>query len=278
LEVVAFIGPTGTGKSHRASKVAHDCAADVIIDDGLLIKDNKIIAGTSAKYETNKIRSVKKAIFADDDHALQVREALAMMQASRVLILGTSRNMVDKIIRVLQLPPASKIVNIFDVSTPAAIMKARETRRTQNKHIVPVPKIELQPHLPNFMIDPMRLFAKSSRQPRHHFGEVSVVRPNRFSVFGKLIIAERAVAMIVREELLKDKAWAALTKISVKNMENQERGLVLRLDATVRYGINIPKAVRAAQDRIKMQVEYMTWMTVTDVDIFVKNIVAETKV
>ena len=50
VEVVAFIGPTGTGKSHRASKVAHDCGADVIIDDGLLIKYNKIIAGTSAKY------------------------------------------------------------------------------------------------------------------------------------------------------------------------------------------------------------------------------------
>ena len=277
MEVVAFIGPTGTGKSHRASKVAHDCGADVIIDDGLLIKDNKIIAGSSAKYETNKIRSVKKAIFADDDHADQVRNALAKLQISRVLVLGTSQNMVEKIIRVLKLPPVSQVININDVSTPDAIRKARETRRTQNKHIVPVPKIELQPHLPNFMIDPMRLFAKSTRQARHHYGEVSVVRPNRFSVFGKLIITERAVAMIVREELLKDKSWVALTRISVKNMEKPERGLVLRLDVTVRYGVNIPNAVRAAQDRIKMQVEYMTWMTVTDVDIFVRSIVAETK-
>ena len=277
MDVVAFIGPTGTGKSHRASKVAHDCGADVIIDDGLLIKDNKIIAGSSAKYETNKIRSVKKAIFADDDHADQVRNALAKLQISRVLVLGTSQNMVEKIIRVLKLPPVSQVININDVSTPDAIRKARETRRTQNKHIVPVPKIELQPHLPNFMIDPMRLFAKSTRQARHHYGEVSVVRPNRFSVFGKLIITERAVAMIVREELLKDKSWVALTRISVKNMEKPERGLVLRLDVTVRYGVNIPNAVRAAQDRIKTQVEYMTWMTVTDVDIFVRSIVAEAK-
>jgi uncharacterized alkaline shock family protein YloU len=83
--------------------------------------------------------------------------------------------------------------------------------------------------------------------------------------------------MIVREELLKDKAWAALTRISVKNMENPERGLVLRLDVTVRYGANIPGAVRTAQDRIKTQVEYMTWMTVSEVDIYVKSIVPETK-
>ena len=185
--------------------------------------------------------------------------------------------MVDKIVRVLQLPPVSQVINIYDVSTPDAIMKARETRRTQNKHIVPVPKIELQPHLPNFMIDPMRLFSKSARQARHHFGEVSVVRPNRFSVFGKLIISERAVAMIVREELLKDNSWVALTRISVKNMEKPERGLVLRLEVTVRYGVNIPNAVRAAQERIRTQVEYMTWMTVSDVDIFVRGIVAEAK-
>ena len=278
MEVVAFIGPTGTGKSHRASKVAHDCGADVIIDDGLLIKDNKIIAGTSAKYETNKIRSVKKAIFADDEHALQVRQALTQMHFAKVLVLGTSRNMVDKIVAVLAMPPISQVINIQDVSTPAAIMKARETRRTQNKHIVPVPKIELQPHLPNFMIDPMRLFGKTSRQHRYHFGEVSVVRPNRFSVFGKLIITERAVAMIVREELLKDQGLAAVTRISVKNMENPERGLVLRLDVSVRYGVNIPAAVRAAQDRIKTQVEYMTWMTVTDVNIYVRSIVTASKV
>ena len=74
---------------------------------------------------------------------------------------------------------------------------------------------------------------------------------------------------------MKDKAWAAVTRILVKNMENPERGLVLKLDVTVRYGVNIPGSVRAAQDRIKMQVEYMTWMTVTDVDIFVRSIVSK---
>ena len=277
MEVIAFIGPTGTGKSHRASTVAHDCAADVIIDDGILIKDNKIIAGSSAKYENNKIRSVKKAIFHDEEHATQVRNALAQLNVSKVLILGTSHNMIDKIIAALQLPPVSRVINIQDVSTPAAIRKARETRLTQNKHIVPVPKIELQPHLPNFMIDPMKYFTKSTRTPRYHFGEVSVVRPNRFSVFGKLIITERAVAMIVREELLKDKAWAAVTRISVKNMENPELGVKLRLDVTVKYGVNIPDAVHAAQDRIKTQVEYMTWMTVTDVNIFVRSIIVDSK-
>ena len=51
MDVIAFVGPSGTGKSHRALLVAHNNQADAIIDDGLFIKDGKIIAGTSAKKE-----------------------------------------------------------------------------------------------------------------------------------------------------------------------------------------------------------------------------------
>ena len=49
MEVIALVGPSGTGKSHRALLVAHNNQADAIIDDGLLIKDGTIIAGKSAK-------------------------------------------------------------------------------------------------------------------------------------------------------------------------------------------------------------------------------------
>ena len=44
MEVIALVGPSGTGKSHRALLVAHNNQADAIIDDGLYIKDGKIIA------------------------------------------------------------------------------------------------------------------------------------------------------------------------------------------------------------------------------------------
>ena len=66
MEVVAFVGPSGTGKSHRAIGVAHNNNCDAIIDDGLLIKGTKILAGTSAKNETNRIQAVKRAIFTED--------------------------------------------------------------------------------------------------------------------------------------------------------------------------------------------------------------------
>ena len=82
MKVVAFVGPSGTGKSHRAIGIAHKNNCDAIIDDGLLIKGTKILAGTSAKNETNRIQAVKRAIFTEEDHAEAVRQALRRMALS----------------------------------------------------------------------------------------------------------------------------------------------------------------------------------------------------
>lgn len=56
MKVVAFVGPSGTGKSHRAIGIAHKNNCDAIIDDGLLIKGTKILAGTSAKMKRIEYR------------------------------------------------------------------------------------------------------------------------------------------------------------------------------------------------------------------------------
>ena len=51
IQVYALVGESGTGKSFRAKLVAQKYRIDLIIDDGLVIKDDKIIAGYSAKRE-----------------------------------------------------------------------------------------------------------------------------------------------------------------------------------------------------------------------------------
>ena len=45
----AFIGPSGTGKSYRAQMVAGEKGIEYIIDDGLLIKGNQVLAEIPAK-------------------------------------------------------------------------------------------------------------------------------------------------------------------------------------------------------------------------------------
>ncbi len=54
IKVYAFVGPSGTGKSYRAQLVASENEINYIIDDGLLIKDNAVIAGSSAKKHQQK--------------------------------------------------------------------------------------------------------------------------------------------------------------------------------------------------------------------------------
>ena len=49
MEVIAFIGPPGSGKSDRALVIAYENHANCIIDDGILIYHNRIVAGVSAK-------------------------------------------------------------------------------------------------------------------------------------------------------------------------------------------------------------------------------------
>lgn len=125
MDVFALVGASGTGKSHRALIVAHENQIDAIIDDGLFIKDSKIMAGRSAKKEASKIMAVKRAIFMEAEHATEVREAIKKVQPERILILGTSVNMVEKIVNVLDLPAISKIIYIEEIATADEIAKAR---------------------------------------------------------------------------------------------------------------------------------------------------------
>ena len=80
MDVIALVGPSGTGKSHRALQVAAEHHADAIIDDGILIKDGHIVAGESAKTEKSKIMAVRRAIFVLPGHAEEVRDATQKIQ------------------------------------------------------------------------------------------------------------------------------------------------------------------------------------------------------
>ena len=56
MEVIAFFGPPGTGKSDRALVVAYENKASCIID-------SRIVAGKSAKREESRLKAVRRAIF-----------------------------------------------------------------------------------------------------------------------------------------------------------------------------------------------------------------------
>ena len=84
IKVYAFVGPSGTGKSYRAQMVAAENDIHFIIDDGLLVNDNEVIAGNSAKKAATKIETVKKALFNDKNQAKEIQQALIYLEHQMV--------------------------------------------------------------------------------------------------------------------------------------------------------------------------------------------------
>lgn len=270
MEVVAFVGPSGTGKSHRAIGVAFDNKCDAIIDDGLLIKGTKILAGTSAKNEDNRIQAVKRAIFTDDEHAKVVREALAQSNIRRLLIIATSDNMINKIIGRLGLDKPVKTVYISQIATKAEIKKARYSRLHDGKHIVPVPSVELKPHFTGYFADlPYNIFSKQRRQEKN--ADRSIVRP-AFSFYGKLLIADSAIDDIINIIGKKSEGVEKITDLKVRRRSDNSKGIVIYVEVVLYYGVKIFAVTRQLQAKIKEKVEYMTAMQVKNVNVSIRSL------
>ena len=284
MEVIALVGPSGTGKSHRALLVAHNNQADAIIDDGLLIKNGKIIAGKSAKREQNKVLAVKRAIFVLPGHAEEVRKAIEETKPVRILILGTSENMASKIAKALKLPEVSRFVHIEDIATQSEMDKARFHRLREGKHIIPVPTIELKPHFSGYLVDPINSLLKKRREDgRRHLGEKSIVRPV-FSYYGKLIIDDWAIKAIVRKLLVDGENVTKVADVRIEHVYKgdgevgfESAGIVIGCDVVISYGKHIPTLVQKLQNQVRKDVEYMTGMGVKKVNITIKALFVQPK-
>ena len=231
MDVIALVGPSGTGKSHRALQVAQEHHADAIIDDGILIKDGHIIAGESAKTEKSRIMAVKRAIFVLPGHAEAVRDAIRRIQPNRILVIGTSENMVHKIAQILHLPSIQLIIRIEDIASRAEIELAQFHRLKEGKHIIPVPTIELKTHFSGYLIDPLQSLFKRSRVRRRKLGEKSLVRPV-FSYYGKLIIDDWVIRAIV-ERIIKTREFVKSVKhIAVSTFSRATRIAGCKFPAT----------------------------------------------
>ncbi len=145
----ALVGSSGTGKSFRAKLVAQKYGVDLIIDDGLLIRGDQILAGRSAKKDPTYLGAIKTALFDDREHREMVSRALQHERFRKILVIGTSERMVQKICDRLQLPHPIKVIKIEEIATKAEIEKAVQSRKVEGKHVIPVPALEIKRGLPH---------------------------------------------------------------------------------------------------------------------------------
>lgn len=217
IDVYAFVGPSGTGKSYRAQMVAGQFNVRFIIDDGILVKDNEIVAGSSAKRAATKVETVKRALFINEDQKQEMIKALKKAKPSSILILGTSDGMVQKIAANLELPEIKKIVYITDVASEEEIENARRMRVTEGKHVIPVPTFELKKQFSGYLLDPLQIF-KTRKDDVPYIAEKSIIRPT-FSYIGNFTISDAVFKEIIDYLATRNPSVTRVLRVVINNTD-----------------------------------------------------------
>lgn len=278
ITVFALVGPSGTGKSFRAKLLADKHGLEAIIDDGLLIQNDKILAGQSAKREKTYMGAVRVALFDDKGHRDQVAKVLQKMHIKKILILGTSEKMVQKIAMRLQLPAPSKIIKIEDIATKEEIEKAQRNRLIEGKHVIPVPALEIKHNYPKIFYDRVRIALKGGKKKTAgETGKVyekTVVRPE-FSKKGRLEISEAAITQMVMHCVAEFDNQIRVKKLKIKT---DARGYRLILTIDVPFGTQLTGKIHNLQKYIIDNVEKYTGILIEEVSIIIDKITNTDKI
>lgn len=273
IKVYAFVGPSGTGKSYRAQMVASEHGIHYIIDDGLLIKDNEVIAGVSAKKAPTKIETVKGALFLNEAKAEEIKKAFRKYKPESLLILGTSDGMIEKIRTNLNLPEIEKTIYITDVATEQEMEEAKRMRTTEGKHVIPVPTFEIKKDFSGYILDPLQIFKSKGKNEKPYISEKSIIRPT-FSYLGNYTISDGALKDII--EHLASKV-EEIHKIYRTRIEKTDTGINIYIEIVLVYGFNIISSLQNFKKKCIKEIENLTAMNVDKVQILAKGIYREEK-
>ena len=268
-------GRLGTGKSYRAQKIAYDNNIETIIDDGLLIKGSRVIEGVSAKTAKTKVQTVKAALFSTEKEQERIRNSIKKERIKSILILGTSDEMVKRIQENLKLPKIEKTIYIQDVSTKEEMEEAVRIRRTEGKHIVPVPTFEIKKDFSGILLDPFRILSrgrkKNKKNKKENAGvERSVIRP-AFSYFGKYTIKDKVFKDIIRLVCDRIKGITEISTIRIDKAQNSN-DIEISMNMEIAYGYNISEMAKEMKIQSKKELEYMTSVNISMVNVKIVKI------
>jgi adenylate kinase family enzyme len=270
IKVFALVGDTGTGKSFRAKLVTQKYNIDLVIDDGLLIRDHRILAGRSAKREKNRVTAIKRAIFEDPDHIQDVRHALEDEKFRSILILGTSEKMIARIVERLHLPYPDKLIYIEDIASEEEIMQAKDSRQLRGKHVIPVPVIEVKQDPAHRVLDSIKIFLKRRSMFfwKKEIIEKTVVQPP-FSRRGRLSISEAALSQMIMHCIQEYSKNVYIDKIII---DLTVKGYEVEIKLKVYYGLNLPELLAGLKDYIIRNIEQFSGIHIEALHLTVEHI------
>jgi len=271
MRIVAFVGASGTGKSYHAIAVAKKYNIQAVIDDGLLIAENSVVAGVSAKREPTRLASVRRALFTDEEHRQAVRSAIMENGYESVMILATSDAMAVKIASMLELPEISQYIYIEDVASREEIELARHMRRDEGQHVIPVPTFRIKKYFSGYFLHPFRLLQKNLDGEGDLDDEKSIIRPT-FSYMGQYTISDNVIIKMATYEAMKVKY---VDKVSRINTRTSAHGVHIDMTISLEYGCHIPTVCKEIQNYISEQLQQFTSINVRRVNILVKGYVVK---
>ena len=267
VQVYALVGKTGTGKSFRAQLVAQKYGIDMLIDDGLLIKDQKILAGRSAKREKTRLAAVKTSIFMDHEHAEKVIKVLERENFKRILLIGTSEKMVKKVAQRLNLTHPHKIISIEAVATEDEINEARKSRINDKNHIIPAPAVEVKFNYPFIFFKSVKVFFKKNFpfHKRQKMFEKSVVKP-QYSEKGQIAISETVLGQMVSHCV---KEFDSRLKIERIIVERGKYSYSLEIVLDIPFDVQISGTMHKLQSYVIESIERFAGLILDEVNVTV---------
>ena len=276
MKTYAFVGPSGTGKSYRAQMVANERGINYIIDDGLLISGNEVLAGISAKKAPTKIETVRNALFQNEERRKEIQKVIKAKKPESILILGTSDEMVRRIAENLGFEPISETIYITDVATEEEMAMARNIRVTEGKHVIPVPTFAIKKDFSGYLLDPLQIFKSKGKGKEPYMAEKSIIRPT-FSYMGNFTISDSVFRQIVEYIAEKTKSIYKLNRVIIKKHQGATDGIYIYVELTIMYGFNAIEEMQKFKSKIIKEIENLTAMNVLDMDITVKGVYFEEK-
>jgi len=276
VKVFALVGKSGTGKSFRSKLIADKFGIELLIDDGLLIKGKKIIAGKSAKKEPTYLGAIKTALFDDKTHRDSVVTKLKEEKFKRILIIGTSERMTHKIASRLDLPAISKIIQIEDIATTEEINTAIRSRKLEGKHVIPVPAVEINRNYSQMVYDSVKVFMEKkflSFRNKGKYFEKTVVRPE-FNKKGRVSISESALTQMVLHCADEFDSSITIKKVTVRE---EISGYILKIDVKLPYGIEVSNMVHGFREYLIDNLERYSGIMIDSVSINVEDFFAKKK-
>ena len=269
MKVYGLIGKSGTGKSYQAVNLCKELNIESIIDDGLFICRNKVMAGISAKRQPTKVGAVKTALFNKDEHMEEVREKIRKIKPSSILIIGTSDGMVDRIVARLGLPKINKRIYIDDITPEEERLLAKKHREEMGQHVIPAPTFQLKRQFSGYFMLPMRALIKELGSPWRDMSEKSVVRPT-YSYLGDYKISGRVMNDIVECVKRESSGIYEVVKVALSPVQD---GVDVFITANFKFGVPLADTAKDFQKNIAARIEEMTAFNVNRLDLEVKDIV-----